>query len=76
MAGIPVALKDNMSTAGLRTTCSSKILANYIPAYDAMVVEQLKKNQAIIIGKTNLDEFAMGPQLKIRVYLLRKTPGI
>lgn len=74
LTGIPFAIKDNMSTRGILTTCSSKILQNYKPIYDATVVERLADVNSVIIGKTNLDEFAMGSSTENSAFFTTRNP--
>ena len=74
LAGVPVALKDNLCVRGMRTTASSRILATYVPPYDATVVERLEAADAVILGKTNCDEFAMGSSTENSAYGPTRNP--
>ncbi|MDX2065658.1 MAG: Asp-tRNA(Asn)/Glu-tRNA(Gln) amidotransferase subunit GatA [Fimbriimonadaceae bacterium] len=74
LAGVPVAIKDNISTEGIATTCASKILRGYVPPYDATVIQQVRAAGGIVIGKTNLDEFAMGASTETSAYHLTRNP--
>jgi aspartyl-tRNA(Asn)/glutamyl-tRNA(Gln) amidotransferase subunit A len=74
LAGVPLALKDNLVTAGVATTAGSKILAGWIPPYDATVVERLRAAGAIILGKVNLDEFGMGSSTERSAFQLTRNP--
>lgn len=74
LAGVPVAIKDNMCTAGTLTTCSSKILNNFVPTYTATAVERLEAAGAVILGKTNMDEFAMGSTTETSYYGATRNP--
>lgn len=74
LAGVPVAIKDNICTEGMLTTCSSKILENFVPQFSSEAVIKLKEAGAVIIGKTNMDEFAMGSTTETSAYGVTKNP--
>src|SRR5260370_7195822 len=74
LAGVPVAIKDVLCIQGVPTTCGSKILQNFVPPYDAHVITRLKQADAVLLGKTNLDEFAMGSSTENSAFQITRNP--